>query len=619
MALLVLAVTLPTLFLSGVGAAAQNQSQSQQVNQAAAQVLVWTADNSYTDYKSMPTTAVAGPATIVFETNPSTGNTFGMTHTLTFDASSPGYNHDVNVNILASPFDTNGGRHEIQVNLTPGTYRFFCAIPGHGNMVGELVVTSGGPTDTTPPQVSASVSGEKDADGNYVGSAVVAVSATDTESGVDKVEYSLDGGAFQAYTAPVSVNQVGKHTVGYRAADKAGNTSGAQSVTFTVVAPQQKDTTPPTVSAAVSGTKDADGNYVDSATVTITATDAESGVDTVEYSVDGQPFASYTKALVVDQPGRHTVGYRATDKAGNASDVGSVTFTVVSSSPKDTTPPTVSAAVSGTKDADGNYVSSATVTISATDTESGVDKVEYSLDGGAFQAYTAPVSVNQVGKHTVGYRAADKAGNTSGAQSVTFTVVAPKQEDTTPPTVSAQLTGDMDWAWNYVGSATMTITATDAGSGVATIEYSLDGQPFAPYTKALVVDQPGAHTVGYRATDKAGNTSNVATATFTVVVAPPAAKTPLTVTASSRCVGTSVYVAVTAVNDGTVPATVTLTTPYGSTTVADVAPGKQAYQSFNARAKQIGAGKATVTGTSFIDGKKVTTSYEAAYNAISCG
>ncbi|MEW9532221.1 hypothetical protein, partial [Microbispora sp. NPDC049125] len=66
-------------------------------------------------------------------------------------------------------------------------------------------------------------------------------------------------------------------------------------------------------------------------------------------------------------------------------------------------------------------------------------------------------------------------------------------------------------------------------------------------------------------------------------------------------------------------ATVTLTTPYGSRTVADVAPGKQAYQSFNARAKQIGAGKATVTGTSFINGKKVTTSYEADYTATSCG
>ncbi|GAB3141265.1 hypothetical protein GCM10027161_28140 [Microbispora hainanensis] len=428
MALVIVAVALPTVWLSGVGAAAQDQGQ--QAGQAAEQTLVWTADNSYTEYKSAPTTATAGLVTIVFETNASTGNTFGMTHTLTFDDDSPGYNHDVNVNIMASPFDTSGGRHEVQVTLTPGTYRYYCEIPGHAGMVGELVVTSADPTDTTPPQVSASVTGDKNADGDYVGSAAVTISATDDESGVETVEYALDGGAFQAYSAPVPVDQVGEHTVRYRATDKAGNTSEVQSVTFTVVAPQPEDTTPPEVSASVTGDKNADGDYVDSATVTI----------------------------------------------------------------------------------------------SATDDESGVESVEYALDGGAFQAYSAPVPVDQVGEHTVRYRATDKAGNTSEVQSVTFTVAA------TPP-----------------------------------------------------------------------------------------AETPLTVTASSRCVGSSVYVAVTAVNDGDVPATITLTTPYGTKTVADVAPGKQAYQSFNTRAGQIGAGKATVTGTSLIDGEEVTTSYEAAYTAISCG
>ncbi|MGI5160099.1 multicopper oxidase domain-containing protein [Microbispora sp. CA-102843] len=104
---------------------------------------------------------------------------------------------------------------------------------------------------------------------------------------------------------------------------------------------------------------------------------------------------------------------------------------------------------------------------------------------------------------------------------------------------------------------------------------------------------------------------------FTVTEA--SEKVPLTVTASSRCVGTSTYVAVTAVNDGNVPVTMTLTTPYGSKTVADVAPGKQAYQSFNTRAGQIDAGKVTVKGTATIGGKQVTSSYEATYSAISCG
>ncbi|MCW2898008.1 MAG: hypothetical protein JWO67_273 [Streptosporangiaceae bacterium] len=324
-AVVMLAVALSALWLSPGAVAATAQ---QQVNQAAAQVLTWTADDGMTAYKSVPTTATAGPATIVFENSAATGNTTGMTHTLTFDTSTAGYNHDVDVNFIASPYDASGGRHEVQVNLTPGKYHYYCAIPGH-QMTGELVVTDGGGADTTAPQVSASVSGDKDAGGNYVGSATVAVSASDTESGVAKVEYALDSGAFTAYSAPVSVNDAGAHTVQFRATDKAGNTSDVGSVKFTVVAPSGKDTTAPQASAQVTGNQDWAWNYVGSATVAISASDTESGVATVEYALDGQPFAAYAKPLVVDQPGSHTMQFRATDKAGNTSDVSTAKFAVV--------------------------------------------------------------------------------------------------------------------------------------------------------------------------------------------------------------------------------------------------------------------------------------------------
>jgi hypothetical protein len=256
-AVVMVSVVLSALWLSSSAVAAQPQV-GQPHQAAAAQVLTWTADDSMTAYKSAPTTATAGPTTIVFENSAATGNTTGMTHTLTFDVSGSGYNHDVDVNIIASPFDAQGGHHEVQVNLTPGKYHYFCAIPGH-QMTGELVVTDGGGTDTTAPQVSASVTGDKDTDGNYLSSATVTVSASDTESGVDTVEYALDGGAYTAYSAPVSVTDLGSHTVKYRATDKAGNTSPEGSVSFTVVAPPGKDTTPPQVSATVSGDKNPAG------------------------------------------------------------------------------------------------------------------------------------------------------------------------------------------------------------------------------------------------------------------------------------------------------------------------------------------------------------------------
>uniref|UniRef100_UPI000E347722 OmpL47-type beta-barrel domain-containing protein n=1 Tax=Jiangella endophytica TaxID=1623398 RepID=UPI000E347722 len=526
MALMAVGLVPTAAALRGAPAATSTSSASAGAAEtAAAQTLTWTGNNSVTAYGTAPTTAVAGPTTIVFENSVATGNTSGMPHTLTFETGDPQYNQDVVLDITANPFDPNGGRHEVEVVLTPGVYRYFCAFPGHGSMTGLLVVTDG-PEDTTPPEVSAQVTGDQNADGDYVGSATVTVSATDTGSGVDTIEYEIDDLGFQPYTAPVVVDEVGDHSVQYRATDNAGNTSEVESVQFTVAEPEPDDTTPPDVSAAVSGEQDDDGNYVGSATVTVTATDAESGVASVEYALDGGAFQAYTAPVVVSAIGAHTVQYRATDNAGNVAPVESAAFTVVEPEPDDTTPPDVSAAVSGDQNADGDYVGSATVTITATDAQSGVASVEYSLNGAAFAPYTAPVVVSSVGDHTVQYRATDNAGNVAPVEAVQFTVVEPEPDDTTPPDVSATVSGEQNDEGDYVASATVTVTATDAESGVASIAYALDGGSFQPYTTPVVVTALGEHTVQYRATDNAGNTSPVESVTFTVVEPEPDDTTP---------------------------------------------------------------------------------------------
>ncbi|MDX3854433.1 OmpL47-type beta-barrel domain-containing protein [Streptomyces sp. AK02-01A] len=392
---------------------------------AAAQVLTWTAGDPIDHYLSFPTTAVAGPTTIVFENSAATGNTTGMPHTLTFDVSNSDYNNDVPLNILANPSDANGGKYTAEVNLSPGTYRFFCSMPGHNMMTGILTVTEGGGgEDTTAPVTAAEVTGQQNADGAYVGSATVTVTATDDGSGVATTEYAVGAdGPWQAYTAPVVVDQVGAQTIRYRATDKAGNAAAEKSVDFTVVPPPTDDTTAPETSATVSGEKDEAGNYLTMATVTVTASDTGSGVNTIEYALgaDGA-WQPYTAPVMVHEVGTHTVRYRATDKAGNAAAEKSVGFTVVEPPAQDATAPETSAAVAGDKNANGAYITSAKVTLTATDAESGVDKVEYSLDGGPYLAYSAPVIVDPVGYHVFAYRATDKAGNTAPAKQVTFTI-----------------------------------------------------------------------------------------------------------------------------------------------------------------------------------------------------
>nr|WP_237522558.1 family 16 glycoside hydrolase [Streptomyces sp. SID8350] len=392
---------------------------------AADQVLTWTAGDPIDRYLSAPETAVAGKATIVFENSTATGNTTGMPHTLTFSTSDPEHNNDVQVNILANPTDSEGGKHSVEVTLTPGTYLYTCTIPGHGQMKGVLTVTEGGgEEDTEAPATSAKVDGDRNGDGAYIGQATVTVEATDAGSGVDTVEYALGAdGEWQPYTAPVVVSEIGDHTVRYRATDKAGNTAEEKSVDFAVAAPPTDDETPPETSATVSGEQDGDGAYLGMATVTVTASDTGSGVNTIEYALgaDGE-WQAYTAPVMVHEVGEHTVRYRATDRSGNVAAEKSVAFTVVEPPSQDKTAPETSVKVEGNKNSDGAFITSAKVTVTATDDDSGVDKVEYSLDGGPYLAYTAPVLVDRVGHHTVAHRATDKAGNTSEAKRVSFTV-----------------------------------------------------------------------------------------------------------------------------------------------------------------------------------------------------
>ncbi|MFI2779862.1 OmpL47-type beta-barrel domain-containing protein [Streptomyces sp. ALB3] len=414
------------LMVLGLASTAAYGRDDDRTAAAADQVLTWTAGDPIDHYLTAPETAVAGAATIVFENSEATGNTTSMPHTLTFSVSDPEYNSDVQVNILANPGDSQGGKHSVEVTLTPGRYFYHCTIPGHGSMQGVLTVTEdgGGGDDTTAPETSATVDGDKNADGAYIGQATVTVAATDAGSGVDTVEYAIGAdGAWQPYTAPVVVDEVGTHTVRYRATDKSGNTAAEKKTDFTVAAPPTDDSTPPETSATVSGEKDGAGAYLGMATVTVTASDTGSGVNSIEYALgaDGA-WQPYTAPVMVHEVGTHTVRYRATDKSGNTAAEKKTDFTVVEPPSQDKTPPVTSVVVTGDKNSDGAFITSAEATVSATDADSGVAKVEYSLDGGPYLAYSSPVIVDRVGHHTFAHRATDKAGNTSEAKQSSFTV-----------------------------------------------------------------------------------------------------------------------------------------------------------------------------------------------------
>jgi photosystem II stability/assembly factor-like uncharacterized protein len=146
----------------------------------------------------------------------------------------------------------------------------------------------------------------------------------------------------------------------------------------------------------------------------------------------------------------------------------------------------------------------------------GAATTECKLDGGLWTSATsvtvpAPSDHSGDGLHTVRYRSCDAAGNCEAIRSVNVKV------DTTAPTVSAS--GAAEGAW-YRSVAPVTLTASDAASGAASITYVLDGASQAVQGTSVTIDVPvtpnAAHTLTFNATDAAANSCADRTVHFTI-------------------------------------------------------------------------------------------------------
>ena len=98
----------------------------------------------------------------------------------------------------------------------------------------------------------------------------------------------------------------------------------------------------------------------------------------------------------------------------------------------------------------------------------------------------------------------------------------------------------------------------------------------------------------------------------------PAPSLDVEVTADSRCVARKVVVTVRVTNTEDVPIAVALETPYGSKSLASVAPGATAAHAFTTRLPSVPAGAASAEVSATIDGKSVSTESEASYSARTC-
>jgi hypothetical protein len=407
---------------------------------------------------------------------------------------------------------------------------------------GNQTTASSSPTvkiDMTPPNTDAvAPTGWNNTD------VTVALNAHDALSGVAATDYTINGGPVQTYdpTAKITFSAEGVYTLEWWSVDNAGNTERHHTVSVNI------DKTPPTIGHVLLPVTNTNGWENADTTVRFQCTDALSGI------------ASCTADQVVTTEGKdQLVTGTAVDNAGNqATDPALVSI--------DKTPPSITAAVDRQANAHGWYNQDVTVTFSCADALSGIDHcpsqavlgegANQTVHGTAVDAAgnqasdgVSGISVDETPPTIAGeptstpnangwYRddvtfnwtcsdalsglagpcpdssivtgegaslsvsesIPDQAGNTASA------TIDHIRIDRTPPTTTASVPDPLASGW-YAGPVDVTLSASDALSGVAATYYRVDGgdrQTVGPDGK-LTVSGGGTHTVTFWSEDQAGN------------------------------------------------------------------------------------------------------------------
>lgn len=344
--------------------------------------------------------------------------------------------------------------------------------------------------DSVPPDINPSASGTR-VNNWYRSTVTLFANASDVTSGIASVWHQADGSGTWFSGPNVTIASDGTHAVDFRAEDVAGHISETMmSVSI--------DRTAPTISQSVPAPGGENGWHVAPFTVALVYSDAVSGIAPgwPRYQVDTNPWSAGS-SIRFDTDGIHDVAAQAQDVAGN---VASSAFSVR----LDQTPPSVSIP-SNPDGQNGWYVTHPTITLAASDATSGVA-------GAAFDGYGADTVMLPDGTHPLVASAHDFAGNIWAVSHVV-------RVDTVSPALTPTIPAPGVGGW-YSAPVTASANASDATSGLALVEYRVDGGAWQPGS-TVTVSGDGEHSVQYRATDRAGNQATSLLETFRIDSTPP--------------------------------------------------------------------------------------------------
>lgn len=269
---------------------------------------------------------------------------------------------------------------------------------------------------------------------------------------------------------PVVTLATGTHTITLTVSDGKGGSG--QSAVIVVV----RDSTPPVTVLDVAGIAGTSPWYTSDVTVTLTARDTCTGVQSIRYSLDGAETVvpNSTVSFAVSSEAVHSLVYGGTDTAGNPEAGHSAAVSI------DKSVPTILAEASAAPNPNGWNNTPTTVSFRCTDAVSGI------------ATCTGPVVLNQDGANQAAVgEAQDNAGLRSSA-SLTVNL------DTTAPVITISGVTD-NGTYPLCSVPSPDYSAVDLLSGISAHTAVLN-----PPTNANGV---GGYTYTVTATDKAGNTT----------------------------------------------------------------------------------------------------------------
>jgi len=341
------------------------------------------------------------------------------------------------------------------------------------------------------------------------------LTSTDSVTGVERTMYRFNNETEKLYRpgSKISFSHLpdGMHTLYYYSENRVKNKENEKSFSFYL------DKIAPIISADVLGDKYIVGEKVyfsGKTKLKLTAVDNKSGIKELKYSINDEPFMDYVEPFYLpNKAGKHVVRYYVEDEVGNSSDgdyshnAGTIYVDLVG--------PVLSHDISGPnfQKGDVKFISpQSKITLKASDAESGLQYITYSIDGQIDETrYKTPFTIKESGTHKIRYFGYDNVNNRNARE---FEVTVDAEGPEIFNTFSIQRIdgenagGAAEDADVYPSYVVLYLAATDMMTGNAEIYYSINGENEIPYTAPIKgFAKNVSYTVVVKAKDKLGNFS----------------------------------------------------------------------------------------------------------------